>query len=418
MRKCFAILFLAWVAAPLRAATPLVIASKSEPAKAVKTAADERVTELEQIVRAQQALLVAQARLTAQHAAIARERATPSVPPPNHLLPVVAASAGTVAVFLLLFLIVFRKPVPFPKWDDLPVVRELNNTLANLQSAARTVEDRLQKLLDEFHPETILTADHLNTLATEARSLRADLAEIQLALSKDHSSVTDSPVTYDQVRVEHEILAEHWKEFQKKELIVPDTEQEPWEPLVKDLGTCIPDDLKPSFDSVTAPWREHRHLLNRIGLIPRIAAGTFQSLSSPAAEVKRTRELASLLVSVQTPEGSGRLQFRFKNWITDTFLQFADVYLQRHQQMLLEHPGDSLQKGAVLVRQILRMAAVEAIEVVPGVTSFDSTRHIGRSTSSDPRFGDGVITGVVRNGFIEGGRQIIRQPEVIVNRPR
>ena len=70
------------------------------------------------------------------------------------------------------------------------------------------------------------------------------------------------------------------------------------------------------------------------------------------------------------------------------------------------------------MREVLRVASVEPIDVTPGETLFDSARHVGRSTSNDPRFADGVITGVVRNGFIEGGRQVIRQPEVIVNRTR
>jgi molecular chaperone GrpE (heat shock protein) len=41
---------------------------------------------------------------------------------------------------------------------------------------------------------------------------------------------------------------------------------------------------------------------------------------------------------------------------------------------------------------------------------------MGRSTANNPNFADGIIVGVVRNGFIRGGREVIRQPEVIVNR--
>src|SRR5262249_34473725 len=101
------------------------------------------------------------------------------------------------------------------------------------------------------------------------------------------------------------------------------------------------------------------------------------------------------------------------------FLQFADLYLQRCQQARLEkRDGSELRDGLLLVRQVLHAADVEPIEVTPGETLFDSARHVGRSTTNDPRFADGVITGVIRNGFIEEGQQVIRQPEVIVNRMR
>jgi len=99
-------------------------------------------------------------------------------------------------------------------------------------------------------------------------------------------------------------------------------------------------------------------------------------------------------------------------------LTVHDLYLQRCQQAQIEKRDGATSEGLTLVRNMLRIAAVEPIEVTPGETLFDSTRHVGRSTSNDPRFADGVITGVVRNGFIEGGQLVIRQPEVIVNRMR
>src|SRR5258708_7333392 len=176
----------------------------------------------------------------------------------------------------------------------------------------------------------------------------------------------------------------------------------------------VPADLKSTFDAVAGPCREHRSLLQRIELIPRIVNGNFSRLTTDAEEIRRTRELASLLTS----ELARALDFRIKSWVTDSFLPFADLYLQRCQQAQLEKSNGEMNEGLSLVRQMLHVAAVEPIDVKPGETIFDGTRHVGRSTSNDPRFPDGVITGVVRNGFIEGGQQVLRQPEVIVNRTR
>jgi len=64
---------------------------------------------------------------------------------------------------------------------------------------------------------------------------------------------------------------------------------------------------------------------------------------------------------------------------------------------------------------VLQLADLQPVALIPGVTPFDSSRHVGRSTTSDARLANGVIAGVIRNGFVRG-QKVIRQPEVIVNR--
>jgi hypothetical protein len=214
------------------------------------------------------------------------------------------------------------------------------------------------------------------------------------------------------------MLAQQWKRFrEQKDLGEATSQDHAWDGLLNELTTLVPNDLRPSFDAVLTPYREHRQLVQKIGIIPKVVQGEMP-LSSEAAELKRARDLAQLLMAVESQEGRVRLQFHVQSWIIDTFLPFADLYLQNYQKALLERRDTELQKGMTLVRQILRIASVEPVDVTLGETRFDSTRHIGRFTSSDPRFSDGVITGVVRNGFVEGGHQVIRQPEVIVNRVR
>jgi hypothetical protein len=273
-------------------------------------------------------------------------------------------------------------------------------------------------VLDEkLHAADLLTSADLTPIAEELERLNGGMAGVAGAVDRMAAATPVAPPT-DPVALEHRILGESWRQFRaNRELSVAFDEarkDRAWAPLIDQLTNVVPADLKPTFEAVIGPCREHRTLVQRIDLIPRVVDGKFPPLATDAEEVRRTRELAGLL----TVESTHRLDFRFKGWVTDAFLPFADLYLQRYQQAQLEKRGGELEAGVNLVRQVLRMAAVEPIDVTPGETLFDSTQHVGRSTTNDPRFPDGVITGVVRNGFIEGGRQVIRQPEVIVNRMR
>jgi len=294
------------------------------------------------------------------------------------------------------------------------LLRRKSETVGMADIASR-LELAVTTLDQKLHAPNLLTVEALVPISEGLEELRAGMAghtrAIEGVLAKPQSST-------DPIALEREILAQSWKKFHAdRELsaaLEDALEDRAWTELIDQLTNVVPADLKPTFDVVIAPCRDHRTLLQQMDLIPRVLNGTLQRQGSEAAEVWRTRELASLL----TNESTSRLGFRFKSWVTDTFLPFADLYLQRCQQSQLETGDPKLDAGASLVGQILSIAAVEPIDVTPGETQFDSTRHIGRSTSNDPRFADGVITGVIRNGFIEGGQEVIRQPEVIVNRLR
>lgn len=279
--------------------------------------------------------------------------------------------------------------------------------------------DRASTTLDEkLHAANLLTAVELVPIAQGLEKLRSGMAGYTRAIEDVLAKPRDTPeVAGDPVALEREILDQSWKKFRADPLLSAALDDalkdRAWTELIDQLTSVVPTDLRPTYDAVIAPCRDHRTLLQQMDLIPRVVNGTLPRQGSTAAQVWFTRELASLLA----PESASRLGFRFKSWVTDTFLPFADLYLQRCQQSDLEHGDPKLDIGADLVRRVLLIAAVEPIDVMPGETQFDSTRHIGRSTSNDPRFADGVITGVIRNGFIEG-QQVIRQPEVIVNRVR
>ena len=248
--------------------------------------------------------------------------------------------------------------------------------------------------------------------------LRADIAALAASIEQGRAQPSSASGSGDPVALERQVLAESWKQFRKnadRSSALDDAlHDRAWTQLLDRLTPVVPSNLKPSFDAAIDPCREQRSILQRLELIPQIVDGTFARLPSDAEEIRRTRELAALLNSAVDRV----TEFRFKNWVTDSFLSFADLYLQRCQQATPDQQNGEMRDGLLLVRQVLHAADVEPIDVTPGETLFDSTRHVGRSTSNDPRFADGVITGVIRNGFVEGGRQVIRQPEVVVNRMR
>lgn len=283
------------------------------------------------------------------------------------------------------------------------------------EDAAQRIDAAIDVLDEKLSGASVLTVEQLDPIATGLGRLFEQVASVSHRVDELPAAVARaggaSPVT-----LEHQILEAEWNQFcANKELssayesAARDNE---WHGLLDELTKVVPADLKPTFDGVIGPCREHRTVVQRIGFIPRIIDGKFPRLEGDAEEVRRTRELAGLLRC-----DASRLGFRFQSWVTETFLPFADLYLQRYQQAQFEKRQGELQAGATLVRQLLRVAAVEPIEVTLGETLFDSARHIGRSTTNDPQVPDGVITGVIRNGFLER-QQLIRQPEVIVNRNR
>jgi molecular chaperone GrpE (heat shock protein) len=191
-------------------------------------------------------------------------------------------------------------------------------------------------------------------------------------------------------------------------------------PLLIELPKVVPEDLKPTFDTVLAPARDFYNLMTKLFLVPKLVKDELPRLSSDAEELMRLRELINLLTMAQNSNlVADRLNFRLEPWIVDHFLGFADLFLQRYQQAQMEKrqsQQDQLEPGLQIVRQVLKIADLEPVDVTPGVTHFDSNRHVGRSTACDMNLANGVIVGVIRNGFVRGGQKVIRQPEVIVNR--
>jgi hypothetical protein len=295
--------------------------------------------------------------------------------------------------------------------------------LDRVETAQQELAGQLQSWGERFPASArILSPFDLDGVSAEIRELRNQVGRLE----NGHDPAAQ-PVIADNATLEREALGESWKKFRQNEQLCAYVDNaakdECWkqigDPLLMHLPKLVPDDLKPTLEAVLAPAREYNNLLVKISLIPKIVNGELPRLGNDAQELARTRDFAQLLAMSHHSSVIGdRLNFRLKNWVMDSFLVFADLYLQRYQQLQTENRQEALEEGVSIVRRVLRIAAVEPIEVKLGETPFDSARHIGRSTTSDARFSDGVIVGVVRNGFVESGNQIIRQPEVVVNRTR
>jgi len=344
------------------------------------------------------------------------------------------AAVCLTAAVIVATLILIRRARAFVQQADRRG-RDLAVASADLKSALGAMQiklDRLDTVQEAFAGElqtwgerlpvgSILAPAHLDGVAAALRELGDELAR----RDGSHNGQAAAGPGADLVALERETLRESWKNFRQNEQLCAALENaakdECWkeiaDALLTQLPKLVPDDLKPTFESVLAPARDYHNLVAKISLIPKIVSGEIPRLPNDAQELARTREFAQLLaMSSQSSFVSDRLNFRLKNWVVDTFLTFADLYLQRYQQLQIEKGEKPLEEGVFIVKQVLRLAAVEPIDVRLGETPFDSTRHIGRSTRNDARFSDGVIVGVVRNGFIEGGTQVVRQPEVVVNR--
>lgn len=405
------VLLIAIVAVPARAVepaqAPAIAPQQRTPARTEPVhpppPAEPPVVDRDALLLEQLQLVQAQQRLLLQRSMTPSPR--PLRPaPPAWLLPLLVTACALALLSAAVQPFLHRKSSRAWRTTLQDVEGNLAARLATLAEQIQNTNTGTVKTIDAVHDAMM---ERVTALFRELGDVKEHLARI--------AERPPEPAASDAVRLEREVLAEHWKVFRDKKGI-QQTQENPWENLLNELPALVPTDLQPSLEAVLTPYREHRFLIQKIGIIPGVISGQMP-LPSEAAELKRARDLTQLLVTTQN-DGNGRLEFPFQEWVTDTFLPFADLYLQNYQKALLEKREGDLHKGMPLVREILRMASVEPIEVTLGETRFDSARHIGRFTSSDPHFADGVITGVVRNGFVESGRQVIRQPEVVVNRVR
>lgn len=304
------------------------------------------------------------------------------------------------------------------------------------QAMAAEVEQQVRPLLERISglerrvPEPPPPSPELDRIAQELENYKRLAMSVHQkveALAAARSEIPTLPPVKS-LDLERDVLREIWnksRENREIQAALENAQDRRWEeirdPLLSELPRSVPEELRPTFVTVLAPARDFYTLVNKINLVPRLLGDKpedrLEPLPTEAQELMRLRELVNLLTMIQNSNlMADRLNFRLERWIVDHFLAFADLFLQRYQQAQMEHGAARLEPGVQIVRRVLKLADLEPVDLTLGVTPFDSTRHIGRSTASDPSFASGIIVGVVRNGFVRGGQQVIRQPEVIVNR--
>lgn len=132
------------------------------------------------------------------------------------------------------------------------------------------------------------------------------------------------------------------------------------------------------------------------------------------AEVLRIRDGLQLLTLLQTTDLADRIRsFNLKSWIRGDFVRFADELIRARQR----GPAPGLEVAWEIIREALAHAGLQPVEIELGKTRFDSKVHIGRSDAHERDAQDGVIVGVVRNGFRDVlSEKYFQRPEVVVNR--
>jgi hypothetical protein len=301
-----------------------------------------------------------------------------------------------------------------------PSIEEPPGWRGTLEHELGLFEERIEERL-AAHQVAPNPTGNIRSIAEIKQNINKLFESVGELLAKD-AKPSDAPSS-SSLPLEIDILRETWKMFQDNRDLVTVLERGKtikWEeirkPLLSQLPAVVSEKLRPTFDTVVAPARDFHNLTTKIGLIQRLLSGNLPPLSTEHQNLMRTREFINLLTMIQNSNlVADRLSFRLERWVEDQFLDFADLYLQEYQVARLKGDGAHLEPGLQIVRRVLKVADLEPADLALGVTVFDSARHIGRSTTSDPNFANGLILGVVRNGFLRGG-QVLRQPEVIVNR--
>lgn len=300
---------------------------------------------------------------------------------------------------------------------------------ADLDERISALETRLEQLDRRIEgPSRPFPAPHNAGLAAAALQRRIENVERHLHELAELRAPRPNDLAADaspDLELELAVLRASWertvKELPLLAALGEDAGKALREELLRDLPRAIEvdEELRSACASVLAPVRELENLIRKVSVAQRLVEGTLPPLDQPARQLQRIREGATLLTMLHSSSSfADRLNFRLEQWAGERFLTFADLFLQKRQQALLQGglPQAGLEEGYRIVLRVLAGADLEPVEIVLGRTLFDSSQHVGRSTACQSGLRDGAIVGVVRNGFRQRGGRVVRQPEVVVNR--
>lgn len=268
--------------------------------------------------------------------------------------------------------------------------------------------------------------DTFRGLVQDLPKLREQINELQKAEEDRVTGEKELSLT-DLVDLELSSLKAGWEKYREQQrqvaILAESAASNPRFAMIhSDLLTDLPravgadERLLAACESLLDPVKDFYNFSVRVSRIPGpVDPQVLQR--DPGKVLMNIRERAQTLAFLQDGRsGTQRLSFDLEKWIREQFLSFADLLLRTYQEARLDGTSGNLEEGRALVLKILLEAGLEPVEIVLGQTSFDSSKHIGRSTASRPSMRDGTIASVVKNGFQQVGGPVVQQPEVIVNR--
>lgn len=224
------------------------------------------------------------------------------------------------------------------------------------------------------------------------------------------------------IKAESDLLAFAWQKWEGREAFKRAIEEaDRSKPVVQVRGELIRNlgpalvglpNLQGLLQAVLAPLQEFETTRSQFRTTEWLIGGGGES---DLAHLLNLRKSLYFLHSM-TSEGRERVLSgsNFERWLAASFVSFADEFwlsLQREAPTRRQ----SLQGAQSIILQALKTGGIVPIEIAPRRTRFDASEHEAISQEVHGDVGDGLVVGVVKNGFrFQDGR--IQRAKVIVNR--
>jgi hypothetical protein len=297
--------------------------------------------------------------------------------------------------------------------------RQSISSIENIVAQGRESGQRIKDELVKIHETVVKSTGTTNLCLSELRTVLLEQKE-----TRDLNISAEPARTLAQGSREHDILREAW-ESESRRLAVsnfqPIAAPKTWKDRFTELQEMLPRHLQ------SAPQLRGSldHLLEALRQIDKVRAkiSSIEIALSPAGSERNwsdfhLRDFGTYLsMLADTEEGRQLQRFRLEEWVREKFRGFADSFYQELSRRQLAGDDDGLKEAEQSVAKILSWGQLQVIPIRPGLDTFDSSKHLSRSSMSDPKFGNGVIVSVVRTGFKDlKTDKPLQAPEVIVNR--
>ncbi len=320
-------------------------------------------------------------------------------------------------------------------------IERISSTQEKINAGYQTLKEDHKAAIEGFSEDLERLSTQLMTLQNgnktiwaSQRDLKSGFERLRLAIKGLQATTQElqkvpSPLAA-QFETEQALLKKDWKRFLNTEKEIGRLAQSVkaegdhkviFDELLRELPKAVESDpqLSQFFGSKLAPI----HFINRqLKLILLAGARAEQEMPEENALMSKLlglRDSAHLLATFRNTDKAGEELLRFKptEWCNKKLPELADQFLCFYQEAQAKGQSAPLDKALKVVIRALRIGELEPIDIVLGETDFNSEIHVGVSRDNQPKYPEGTIVGVVKNGFknIRDAR-VVTQPEVIVNR--